>query len=155
KERDFLNGLIKNYQALDLEKKNIAASNAIFFINDQLKDISDSLNKAEHQLEIFKDRNVMTDLNSEALRLYQKMEGLEVQKTDLLIRGSYYDHLTDYIKNSPHLDQVILPSSVGISDPILTSLISDMIKIQTEIKMLTRANKLENPIVADRTRRID
>jgi capsular exopolysaccharide synthesis family protein len=155
KEVDFLNTLIKNYQEYDLEKKNVAASNAIRFIDDQITGIRDSLYKAQTQLEAFKNKNIVTDLNSEALRLYQKLEGFEVQKTELLIRASYYDYLTNYINKSPELDQVILPTSVGIEDQILSSLTAEMIAIQTELKLIARSEKQRNPLVVDKMRRIE
>lgn len=155
KEIDFLAGLIKNYQDYDLDNKNKVAANTIEFITDQLKNISDSLNKAERQLEVFKNKNIVTDLNSEALRLYQKMEGLEIQKTDLIIRDSYYNYLSDYItKSDDNLDQVILPTSVGITDPILTGLVTEVINSQTKIKMLERGEKLQNPLVIEGRKRI-
>lgn len=155
KEIDFLNGLIENYQQYDLDKKNVTATNTIEFINDQLNNISDSLSKAERQLEVFKNKNIVTDLNSEALRLYQKVEGFEVQKSELIIRDSYYNYLINYINTNTELDKVILPSSVGITDQILIELVSEIIKIQTDIKMLTRSDKLESPFVADGRKRIN
>ena len=155
KELDFLNTLIKNYQQYDLNNKNVAASNAIQFINDQLTGIRDSLDKAQAQLEAFKNKNIVTDLNSEAMRLYQKLEGFEIQKTELLVRASYYDYLTNYIKTSPELDQVILPTSVGIEDPILGSLTAEMIKLQTELKLIARTEKLQNPIAVEKGRRTE
>ena len=155
KEIDFLTGLIENYQEYDLEKKNLTASNTVEFITEQLNNISDSLTKVERQLELFKDKNIVTDLNSEALRLYQKMEGLEIQKTDLVIRDSYYDYLTTYISKSGDLDQVILPSSVGIDDPILSVLVSQMIAIQTEVKLSINSEKLQNPLVVEKRREIE
>lgn len=154
KEEDFLRALISNYQAIDLERKNVAASNAIHFINEQLRVITDSLNEAERQLALFKNQNIVTDLNSEAIRLYQKMEGLEVQTTDLLIRDRYYNHLKEYITSKvADMDQAILPSSVGINDPILSELVSKMIEIQTELKLYD--SKLRHPLVSTKLRQMD
>jgi capsular exopolysaccharide synthesis family protein len=136
KEKDFLEGLIKRYQEYDLEKKNQTASRAVAFITEQLEGISDSLRYVEQQLERFKNQNVVTDLSGEALRLYQKLEVPEAQKSELIIRSSYYNYLMDYIKTNENLDQIILPSSVGIGDPILSGLVNRMIDIQLELKLM-------------------
>jgi len=152
KEIDFIKGLIENYQDYDLEKKNETASNTLVFINAQLSSISDSLNKAERQLQAFKNKNVVTDLNTEAKRLYEKMEALEIQKTELIVGSSYYDYLEAYINKSNYLDQVILPSSVGVSDPILAELLSQLVTIQTELKSVSRADKLQNPLIEEKRR---
>ena len=53
KELDFLNQLANNYIQLGLDEKNQMAANTITFINQQLKDISDSLLNTENRLENF------------------------------------------------------------------------------------------------------
>ena len=152
KEIDFLNGLIYQYQQNDLDKKNVAASNTIDFITKQLTNISDSLQDVERKLEQFKDQNVMTDLSIEAQRLYGKLEVLEVQKVELIIRNNYFQYLSGYIQQSENLDQIILPTSLGISDGILTEMVSMMVDLQLQLKMNT---KLENPLVSDSRRKIN
>lgn len=152
KEIDFLNGLISQYQLYDLEKKNQAASRTIDFISDQLVGISDSLRQVEHQLETFKDKNVLTDLSAEAERLYSKLQDIEGGRAELMIRQNYYEYLSDYLKQSTNLDQIILPTSVGINDPILSSLVSKMVELQMQLKMNSHA---ENPLVGEVKRKID
>jgi capsular exopolysaccharide synthesis family protein len=152
KEIDFLTGLIAQYQRYDLEKKNGVASRTIDFISDQLVGISDSLRNVERQLERFKNNNIMTNLSEEAERLYTKAEGLESQRAELIIRKNYYKYLSEYLKQSKNLDQIILPTSVGISDPILTALVSSMVELQMQLKMNTKS---ENPIAAGTKRKLD
>jgi capsular exopolysaccharide synthesis family protein len=152
KEIEFLNGLIKQYQLADLDKKNQAASRTLEFITDQLTGITDSLRHVERQLERFKDKNVMTGLSQEAERLYSKLEGVEAQQAELIIRNNYYKYLTEYLKESKNLDQIILPTSIGISDPIMGGLIQKMVDLQMQLKMNNRA---ENPIAAEAKRRIN
>lgn len=146
KDKDFLEGLIRLYQDYDLQKKNLTASRTVDFISDQLDGISDSLRHVENQLERFKDENVVTDLTGEALRLYQKLEELETQKGNAIISSNYYDYLINYIQQNENLDQVILPTSVGISDPVLTGLVSKMVDMQLELKLISQP---EHPLVID------
>jgi capsular exopolysaccharide synthesis family protein len=152
KEIDFLKGLITQYQLNDLQKKNLAASRTIDFISNQLVGISDSLQSVERQLQRFKDKNVMTDLSSEAQRLYDKLEVIESQRAELIIRNNYYKYLENYLKQGENLEHVILPSSVGIEDQILTGLTSKLIDLQMQLKMNTRT---ENPLFVDIRRKID
>lgn len=152
KATDFLKGLIQHYQNNDLENKNQTASRTVDFISEQLEGISDSLRLVEQQLEQFKNKNVVTDLSGEALRLYEKIEGLEVQKMQLVISKNYYKYLVDYISGDKNLDQIILPSSVGITDEILTGLVSTMTQIQLEIKGSQKTEN--NPLISGDLRRI-
>lgn len=152
KEKDFLRGLIAQYQNNDLKIKNETASRTVEFISEQLDGISDSLHRVERRLELFKNKNVVTDLKGEALRLYEKIESIEAQKTQLSISKNYYNYLIEYIEANKDLHQIILPSSVGISDPILSGLVTRMNEMQLDIKMLGKA---ENPLVAEGVRRIN
>src|SRR5690606_3038928 len=152
---DFLNGLIRSYQEYDLDKKNQVATCTIEFLNEQLQAISDSLNKADLQLERFKDKNVITDLSSETVRLYEKMERLGIERTELIMFDHYYQYLIDYIDKNRNLDQIILPSSVGLNDPILGQLVARMVDVQLELKMVAGSGKSDNPLIADRQRQIN
>ncbi len=151
KAKDFMAGLINQYQAFDLDKKNQTASRTIDFINDQLKGITDSLTRAENRLERFKDKNAVISMSDQADRLYKKLETIEKEKADYFIRKNYYDYLTTYIAGDKNLDQVILPSSVGIDDPILVALASKMLDLQLQIRMM---GKESNPLVNESKRKI-
>lgn len=154
KEIDFLNALINQYETYNLTKKSLAATRSIEFISAQLEGITDSLKRVERQLEQFKNRNVVTDLKSEALRLYQKVEALESQKTELILHENYYNYLKDYLKEGKNLDQIILPSSVGITDDILTGLVSKMVDLQMELKLHNYGEKLDNPVITEMRNRV-
>jgi capsular exopolysaccharide synthesis family protein len=152
KEIDFLNAMIRNYAQLDLDKKNEAASRTVDFIEAQLKEIRDSLRTVEVQLERFGNTGRVKDMSSEAQRLYAKLEPLEFQRAELAIRKNYFDYLNRYFNqaSADRYDQIILPTSMGINDPILGALLSKYVEAQTEVAQLTIPGKSENPLVRDR-----
>ncbi|MBX2944898.1 MAG: polysaccharide biosynthesis tyrosine autokinase [Cyclobacteriaceae bacterium] len=156
KEIDFLDALIKIYRNEDLDKKNEAASRTIVFIKDQLIGIKDSLKKVEYQLERFGNTGRVKDMSAEAQRLFTKLEVFEVQKAELMIRNNYYQYLEEYLqKGEGRLDQIILPSSMGISDPVLSSLLGRMIEIQQELKLYTDPERgRNNPLIQSKLERI-
>ena len=142
KEIDFMNTLAAKYTNRDLQQKLTAAAQSLTFIDMQLKDISDSLENYENRMESFKAQNT-GDLGAEAERLLEKAQSLEATKTELTIRKNYFDYLENYIQEDQTLDMVILPSSVGISDPVLSTLVSNMIQLQLEAKTIIHT---ENPL---------
>jgi len=155
KEIDFLNALIETYRHLDLEKKNEVAARTISFINNQIKEIKDSLRTVEYQLERFGNKSRVEDLSSEAKRLFNKIETFELQRAELLIRQNYYQYLDKYMQEENHMDQVILPSSFNINDPILGSLLTKMVDMQLEMKALVEPGASGNPLVVQRMGRIN
>jgi len=154
KDIDFMNGLIAMYQKYNLDKKNQTAERTIKFIKEQLKDISDSLKIFENKLLKFKIQNSSyvasggaSRSDDEATRLYEKLTPLEAQKMELIIRGRYFDYLLKYIGNGENLDQVVLPSSVGIDDHVLTGIVTKMVDIQDELKLYLGKGLAENPLI--------
>lgn len=155
KETDFLRELIHTYQALDLERKNEAATRTIDFIRAQLSAVRDSLRTVEVQLQRFGRSTRMKDMSSDAQRLYSKLENFEIQKAELLIRQNYFQYLTEYLhQGAGRMDQVILPSSMGISDPILSSVLAKMVELQTDVKLILDPEQPSNPLVQQKLARI-
>lgn len=155
KEIAFLNGLIKRYQEHDLENKNAMATRTVEFISEQLGDISDSLQQVEGNLQRFKGENILTDLSSETNRVYTQMESVELERTEIIYRKNYYDYLTKYVSQDGNLDQVIMPSSVGLQDPVLSRFIEEMITIQMNLKLSVQAENNSNPLVRRQKERLE
>lgn len=156
KEIDFLKAFIARYGEKDLDKKNETAARTVDFITKQLKSIKDSLRIVEFQLERFGNSSRIKDMSADAQRLYLKLEALEVQRAELLIRQNYYEYLDNYLTvGEDRIDQIILPSSMGITDPILSSLLSKMIDLQLEIKIFVGPEKVTNPMVLSKLERIN
>ncbi|MFM7430386.1 MAG: polysaccharide biosynthesis tyrosine autokinase, partial [Flammeovirgaceae bacterium] len=157
RETDFLNQLIKKYQYHDLIKKNQSASRTVSFIEEQLVGITDSLRGFEGKIEDFKSRNHSSNVNVglEAQRVFTKLEALELQKTELLVKNNYYEYIEKYMKKGENLDQVILPSSLGISDAVVTGLVTRMVDTQLELKIFLGRDKISNPLVSQKMERIN
>lgn len=155
KDIDFLEALIATYQEHDLRKKNEAADRTIAFIQHQLRGIKDSLRTVEYQLERYGSSGRVKDMSLAAQRLLEKAEGFEFQRAELLIRENYFRYLDEYLTNNKaSLDQIILPTSVGMNDPVLGSLITKMIDLQLDIRMATDPERGQNPLVVAKMERI-
>ncbi|HQQ83507.1 MAG TPA: polysaccharide biosynthesis tyrosine autokinase, partial [Cyclobacteriaceae bacterium] len=156
KEIDFLNGLVRHYQQYDLDKKNQAAERSIEFIRGQLTKITDSLKIFEGQLQQFKKSNRTSgSLSKDGELIFTRIEKFETEKAELTIKSSYYDYLKRIISEDKNLDQVILPSSLGISDPVLGTVLAKLTEAQLEIKTFQANGKSSNPLYENRVNRLN
>jgi capsular exopolysaccharide synthesis family protein len=156
KDIDFIEGLIHRYQASDLEKKNETANSTVNFIRGQLTKISDSLRVFEDQLQAFKKKNKTSgNLDLEAQNVINRIEEFEVQRMELLMKEKYYDYLGKYVPESNNLDQIILPSSFGVTDPVITSLVTKIVDLQLELKLFVDREKNFNPLVKSKMERLN
>jgi len=185
KQIDFINHLIEKYQAYDLEKKNQTAERTVRFIKEELKVIADSLNVFEDELIKFKIENSSYgayfglstvassspisatpsmgsasfgggNVDDVAARLYDKLNPLETQRTDLSLRSHYFDYIVKYIKENKNLDMVVAPSAIGMEDEVVGGIVSQILEIQLKLKLFAEKGKLEyNPIAQDELKKLD
>ncbi|MDZ7776200.1 MAG: polysaccharide biosynthesis tyrosine autokinase [Bacteroidales bacterium] len=146
KSVDFLNKLTEVYMDRGLEKKNQIATKTIEFIDDQLIDIKDSLEKAETKLQEFRLKNDVMNIEFQAEQLFEHMRELQNQKAQLMVKSKYYQYLKEYVtKNqSEKLDEIIVPSSMGIEDPVLAELIKRLTELYSEKARLSFSTKKDN-----------
>lgn len=155
KEIDFLEGLIRRYQQNDLDKKNQTATKTIEFISNEIAMIADSMKIVEGKLERFRNVSQGSEISSKAEKFYERLEEIEREKAEFLIKENYYKYLLDYLHNGTNVDQVIIPSAMGLTDGVITTLISELVKMQLDIKVGRELNKEGNPILADKQLRIN
>ncbi len=154
KEKDFLNKFIETYQRYDVDKKQLIASKSIEFLDRQVSNISDSLR-------FYEDRIAYNELTHDYTRersltkITTMGETLENQELQLRLQDQYFKYLEEYLHDANDFDQVILPSALGITDPIMAGLVSKLVDIQFEARLLKdQLQNNANPLVQDTKDRI-
>jgi len=132
KEVDFINKLLDVYIQNGLAEKNQIAQNTINFIDQQLIEITDSLQVNENNLKNFRQSNNLIDISKEGSTLYERLTDIQKQKSNLLVKKSYLEYLKKYLSSNTDLSQIVIPSSLGIDDPALLELIKQLISLYQE-----------------------
>lgn len=135
-EADYLNKLMDLYIDQGMEAKTQTADSTITFINRQLDIISDSLERASQNLENFRLNNKIIDLSSEGRLIKERLERFENEKITLVLQSQYFQYLKDYLNSKDRPDDIISPSVLGVSDPILVVLIQGFAVLKTERQQL-------------------
>jgi tyrosine-protein kinase Etk/Wzc len=126
----FLNNLTSVFVNISLEKKNTEAIRTIQFIDDQLSGISDSLVRTESRLQKFRTKNRVMNLSSQGQVIIDQVMKLENEKARLGMEAKYYDYLTGYLEKDVVGEVPIAPATIGIVDPGLSKLVSDLADLQ-------------------------
>jgi len=147
KEADYLNKLMEVYIDKGLELKNQTADKTIKFIKEQLGFISDSLRIAESNLENFRLNNELIDLSSEASLVQARIERYENERYNIEFEKQYYEYLLEYINSRDESGEIVSPSLVGITDPGLSRLVSELADLQQQKKQLSFSLKNDLPAV--------
>src|SRR3972149_6494285 len=119
----YLNTLCQVYLEKEVDKKDQIASKTLSFIDKQLNEILDSLNTSERMLQNFRTNNKIMDVDWQTEQVFSRMEDLQDEKAELLVKIKYYNALRAYLNENNDADELIAPSAIGINDPLLNRLI--------------------------------
>lgn len=142
---DFLNKLCQVSVSYTLDKKNLIANNTIRFINAQLVGVSDSLSVAENVLKDFRSKNEVMDVSMQGQMIIQQSQDLENQRVVLLARIDYLKYLYNYIQGDRNVMDIMSPLSMGINDPVLSQLLSELTSINAEKASMQFNSRVDNP----------
>ncbi len=147
-EADYINKLMAVYIRNGLDEKNRTAINTINFIDEQLSTVIDSLHRAEDKLQNFRLTNKILDVSEEGKAIMDRLKKVQEDKAAIFLQIKYYQYLQSYIENKKDFREVSAPSIMGISDPLLNALVSELAVMYGERSILTRNAQQNYPGLA-------
>jgi tyrosine-protein kinase Etk/Wzc len=145
---EYLNKLMEVYLQRELDEKNKASENTIRFIEDQLSGITDSLSFFEGSLEKYRSENKIFNLSEEGSQIFQRLQEFEKDKSQAEINLKYYQTLQNYI-NRDDIEEIVAPSIIGNTDPLLQSLVVSISELQAEKMRLSNNFSEEAPPIRE------
>jgi capsular exopolysaccharide synthesis family protein len=153
KGRDYLNTLMDVFLDNELEEKNRMARNTVDFINSQLSGIADSLNYTENKLEKFRSSHRTYNITTEGSTIFEKLSELEKALSEENYKRDYYQNLQDYLVREEYTE-IVVPSGLGIEDPVLNQLIGELIRLQSDKSRFLATQTPSSPTVLEVNRKI-
>ncbi|MBS9524271.1 polysaccharide biosynthesis tyrosine autokinase [Litoribacter alkaliphilus] len=153
KGKDYLNKLMEKFLDQELEQKNRMAGNTVAFIDSQISGVADSLSRVESQMGQYRSANRTYDMTQEGGALFGQLSELEQSAAREKFKRDYYKRLENYLVREEY-NEIVVPSGAGIEDPILNSLIENLITLQSEKSRLLATQTEASPAVREVTRKI-
>lgn len=129
---DIINEVMHMYSKQNLDRKNHMAITTVDYIDKQLTDISDSLNRTEKNLQSFRSKKQLLNVTEQATGIDNQYMALKNQKEDLVMKKKYYDYLAENIDKKDDYSNITVPSSMGIQDNVLNNMVSDLINAYSQ-----------------------
>ena len=145
--KDILDDIINVYQKVNIEDKKRVSQNTIDFINDRLIVVTDELNKVTNNLQEFKNKNGILDLQKQfnfyfdnAYANIKTIDGIDINLEILKL-------IEDYViepKNEHRTFPYNVPSNLAIVDPTFSGLIANynllQLKREKDAQQLLKGN---------------
>ncbi len=143
---DFVDQLIATYIDQNLQQKTRLATTTLQYIDRQLANITDTLNRAEQQLSNFRRVHNIMDVDEKSQRILNQRKELEDSRDEISRRLNLLQQMKAYFNAAKEdATSTVIPSFLGIEDPLLNSLIQELIRLNSEKEPLIQNNQLNSP----------
>lgn len=130
RDKDFINGICEEFLIDNLERKNEEANRTIDFIDSQLILMSDSLASSNEKIHKFRKTNQIVNLDSYMSGLLSQSSDFKSKDIELNLKEAYFNYLDSYLRKNAENEQILAPSTLGISDPVLLDLVNKINDLQ-------------------------
>ncbi len=143
---EILETLIQTYRQKAIDDKNILASNTMEFIEERIKNVENELNDLESEIEQYRSSKGVVNL-SEQGRLYLQDAGETDRRiSEIQLKLSILEKVENYIE-SKDMGGSIVPSTMGIDDPVLTQLLQKLYNAEIKYEGLKNTTAVNNPML--------
>src|SRR5690554_6584790 len=141
---DFLDMLVEVYNNETIEDNKMEAFNTQSFINEHIAIIDQELTEAETDVEVYKQREGLSDLQVDLQRNMQMGSQYEQQLVQVETQLNVVDALNEYV-NDPSNESKTIPSNIGLEDPNLSATTSEYNRLVLERERLSQSMTADNP----------
>lgn len=136
---DVLNQLMQEYKVVTIEDKNETKRQTINFIDDRLQVVSRELDSVTGSLLAYQRANNLLDPTTQSSSYLTKIDNYEEQINTQQVQVNVANMIEAYLRDSKN-DFSVVPSSLGLADATLNTMIAAYNVAQLERKGLLDAN---------------
>jgi capsular exopolysaccharide synthesis family protein len=149
-----LNELMVAYNKAAITDKNTLAANTIVFLDDRLKDVEKDLTEIERKDQQYKAHSGAVDIGEQGRLFLQNVSANDQKLSDINMQLSVLTQVDAYVRSKTS-DASIVPSTLGVADPILSQLVSKLYGYELEYESLKKTTAENNPAMLSLMDRIE
>jgi tyrosine-protein kinase Etk/Wzc len=142
--KSILNYLTKAYNDASVAEQSRISQSTISFINERLSYITKELNTYEQEVESYRSQRGLTDISSQSQIYLENNQANGNRLNEVNVQLNVIEGLERYL-NTVQTDEKA-PSTVGITDPGLSSLIEKLSQLQLQREKLLATTPADNPL---------
>jgi len=152
KAQAILDNLVMQYNKDAVEDKSLVAKNTNKFINQRLEIISKDLSNVDKGVEIFKTKNKLTDITSEASLILDSSGEVEKKIVELNTQLRLVDYVKNYmVENATNL----IPANLGLPDAAISESTLKYNELILERNRILKSSSNLNPVIINLNAQIE
>ena len=143
---DILNELINAYNNASVNEKNNLAKNTLAFIEERLAVVGNDLDSIEKKIQQYKAGTGAVDISKQGELYLQNVSSNDQKLSDVNVQLSAINQLEKYVQSKDN-NVGIMPSTLGVTDPSLTTLMTSLNNAEIEYDKLRKTVAENNPML--------
>jgi capsular exopolysaccharide synthesis family protein len=139
---DILNELLKVYKKTIIDDKNTLASNTLAFVEDRLSSVEKDLNAIEKRVQQYKASNGAVDIGMQGRLFLENVSTNDQRLSEINMQLAVLNQIESYVRSKNNSGGIV-PSTMGINDPVLPELLNKLYSAELEYERL-KGTKAEN-----------
>ena len=129
--QDILNAVYREFNLAYLEEKNAISEKTVRFIDERLAIVSNELSGVEGNLENYRGNNQIVNVASQSALSFENENDVSKNITSVMVQQGVVKMIQEYFNNDDNKGKLV-PSSFGINDATLASLIAHYNELQLQ-----------------------
>jgi len=151
---DIINGLLVAYNKAMISDKNTLAANTLSFVEERLKTVEKELSDIEKRNQQYKSRRGAIDIGEQGRLFLQNVSQNDQKLGDINMQLAVLGQVEQYVQ-AKHTGGSIVPSTFGVSDPVLSQLVEKLSSAELEYESLKKTTAENNPTMLSLTDKIE
>jgi capsular exopolysaccharide synthesis family protein len=154
---NILNQLIASYRHAEMEEKDALAKNTLAFVEDRLGIVSHDLDSIEKKVQQYKSGRNAVDISTQGTLFLQNVSANDQKLSEVNMQLSVLDQVEKFVTKKDNTNGAIVPSTLGVSDPMLSQLLDKLYTSELEYNQLRKTVGENNPkivVIEDKINKI-
>jgi capsular exopolysaccharide synthesis family protein len=134
---DILNELLNTYNKTIIKDKNILAANTLAFVEERLRSVEHDLDSIERRTQQYKTRTGAIDVGEQGKLFLQNVSQNDQKLGEVNMQLAVLNQVKNYVQ-SKNSEAGIVPSTLGVSDPMLSQLITKLYTTEQEYEAMKK-----------------
>lgn len=154
RSEDILNGLISEYNNAAIKDKNKLASSTLGFVIERLDIVGKDLASIEEKMQQYKSNQGAVDISSQGQLFLESVNVNDRKLADVNMQMAVLDQVENYVRSKDNTGGMV-PSTVGVNDPMLTDLLNKLYEAELDYDKLKTTTGENNPLALSKSDQIN
>ena len=149
-----MNELAAAYSLASMNDKNAMAANTLSFVEERIRYVEAELDSLETKIQLYKSRKGIVDLSEQGKLFLQNLGSNDQRSADIGLQLAVLGEVEKYVVSKENKASIV-PSTLGVTDPMLNDLLQKLYEAEIQYDKLKRTTAENNPILLSLKGEID